>query len=90
MALGARALDIARLVMGRGIAPAMLGLALGVAVALALGRFVEPLLFQTSPRDLGVFLVVTATLLAFAVLASIVPTWRATRVDPLTALRVEG
>ncbi|MDQ3950278.1 MAG: ABC transporter permease, partial [Gemmatimonadota bacterium] len=90
VALGARAPDIARLVMGRGIAPAMVGLVLGVALALALGRFVEPLLFQTSPRDLGVFVVVTATLLAFAVLASLVPTWRATRVDPLTALRVEA
>jgi predicted permease len=90
VALGARAPDIARLVMARAIAPATLGLVLGVALALALGRFVEPLLFQTSPRDLGVFLVVTATLLAFAVLASVVPTWRATRVDPLTALRVEA
>jgi predicted permease len=90
IALGARAPDIARLVMSRGIAPAMAGLVLGVALALALGRFVEPLLFQTSPRDLGVFVVVTATLLAFAVLASLIPTWRATRVDPLTALRVEA
>ena len=90
MALGARASDIVRLVMGRGIGAATVGLALGVVLALALGRFVEPLLFQTSPRDPGVFVVVTATLLAFAVLASLVPTWRATRVDPLTALRVEA
>jgi predicted permease len=90
MALGARAPDIVRLIMSRGIAPAMFGLALGVALALTLGRFVEPLLFQTSPRDLGVFVIVTATLLAFAVLASLVPTWRATRVDPLVALRTEG
>jgi predicted permease len=90
MALGARASDIVRLVMGRGIGAAAIGVAAGVALALTLGRFVEPLLFQTSPRDLGVFLVVTATLLAFAVLASVVPTWRATRVDPMVALRVEG
>jgi predicted permease len=90
MALGARAPDIVRLVMGRGIGAAAVGLAVGVALALALGRFVEPLLFETSPRDLGVFVVVTATLLVFAVLASVIPTWRATRVDPLTALRMEG
>jgi len=76
--------------MSSGIAPAIVGLLLGVALALALGRFVEPLLFQTSPRDLGVFVVVTATLLTFAVLASLVPTWRATRVDPLVALRAEA
>jgi ABC-type antimicrobial peptide transport system permease subunit len=89
VALGARAADIARLVMGRGVGAAAAGVALGVVLALALGRLVEPLLFETSPYDAGVLFVVTATLLAFAVLASLVPTWRATRVDPVTALRSE-
>jgi ABC-type antimicrobial peptide transport system permease subunit len=90
MALGARAADIARLVMGRGVGATALGVAIGVALALALGRLVEPLLFETSPRDAGVFLAVSVTLLGCAVLASLVPTWRATRVDPSTALRTEG
>jgi predicted permease len=89
VALGARAADIARLVMGRGVGAAAAGVVIGVALALALGRLVEPLLFETAPYDAGVFFVVTATLLAFAVLASLVPTWRATRVDPVTALRSE-
>jgi ABC-type antimicrobial peptide transport system permease subunit len=89
VALGARAVDIARLVMGRGVGAAAAGLAIGIALALALGRLVEPLLFETSPRDVGVFVTVTLTLLTFAVLASLVPTWRATRVDPVTALRAE-
>jgi predicted permease len=89
MALGARAADIARLVMGRGVGAAAAGVAIGVALALALGRLVEPLLFETSPRDPGVFLTVAVTLLTFAVLASLAPTWRAAQVDPVTALRSE-
>jgi predicted permease len=89
MALGARAADIARLVMGRGVGLAAAGVAIGVLLALVLGRFIEPLLFETSPRDAGVFAVVTATLLIFAAVASLVPTRRATRVDPVTALRAE-
>jgi predicted permease len=89
IALGARSADIAWLVMGRGVGATAAGVAIGVALALALGRIVEPLLFDTSPHDPGVFLVVSATLLAFAVLASLVPTWRAARVDPVTALRSE-
>jgi predicted permease len=89
IALGARAADIARLVVGRGVGAAAVGIAIGVGVALALGRLVEPLLFETSPRDAVVFLAVTATLLTFALLASLVPARRALRVDPVTALRAE-
>jgi predicted permease len=89
IALGARSADIARLVMGRGVGATAAGVAIGVALAVALGRLIQPLLFQTSPRDSGVFLAVAGTLLASAVLASLVPTWRATRVDPVTALRTE-
>jgi ABC-type antimicrobial peptide transport system permease subunit len=89
MALGARAADIARMVMGRGVGAAATGVAIGVALAVALGRLVQPLLFRISPRDPAVLFVVAATLLACAVLASLVPTWRATRVDPVTALRAE-
>ena len=89
MALGARTADIARLVMGRGVGPALVGVAIGCGIALALGRFVEPLLYETSSHDAGVFLGVAATLLTFAVLASVIPTWRATHVDPAIALRTE-
>ena len=89
MALGARAADIARMVMGRGVGAAATGVAIGVVLAVALGRLVQPLLFRISPRDPAVLFVVAATLLACAVLASLVPTWRAMRVDPVTALRAE-
>jgi predicted permease len=89
VALGARTVDIARLVMGRSVGAAAAGVAIGVALALVLGRLVEPLLFETSPHDPSVFLAVTATLLTFAVLASVAPTRRAVRVDPVTALRSE-
>jgi putative ABC transport system permease protein len=67
----------------------MLRTTIGVALALVLGRLVEPLLFETSPRDPSMFLAVAATLLTFAVLASVAPTRRAVRVDPVTALRSE-
>jgi putative ABC transport system permease protein len=68
---------------------AVVGIAIGAGVALLGGRFIAPLLFHISPKDPSVFAVVTLTLLGTAVLASVVPAWRATRVDPNVALRTE-
>jgi predicted permease len=89
VALGARANDIRGLVLRQGLRVAALGLAGGVVLALGAGRFVEPLLFQTSTRDPLVYGAVLVVLLAVATVASLVPARRATRADPLTALRAE-
>ncbi|HET7563518.1 MAG TPA: ABC transporter permease, partial [Gemmatimonadaceae bacterium] len=66
-----------------------IGIALGALVAFALSRFVAPLLFETSPRDPIVFGTVVLVLLTVAVIASVLPGRRATRVDPAEALRTE-
>ncbi len=89
IALGARTADVVRLVVAGGLRVALVGVAIGALVALIAGRFIAPLLFEISPKDPSVFAVVAVTLVATAVLASLVPAWRATRVDPNVALRTE-
>jgi predicted permease len=89
IALGARPRDILRLVVGEGVRVAAVGIALGGVVALAAGRWVGALLFDTSADDPMVIGGVAATLLAVAAAACLVPAWRATRVPPGSALRVE-
>jgi hypothetical protein len=89
IALGARAANILALVLHSGVTMAVAGIVIGTAVALLAGRFIAPLLFETSPRDPLVLGGVGAVLLAVAVLASVVPALRATRVDPMEALRTD-
>jgi putative ABC transport system permease protein len=89
MALGAQSGDVVRLVVAGGLRVAVVGVAIGTVVALVAGRFVGPLLFNISPKDPSVLAVVAVTLLATAAAASLVPAWRATRVDPNVALRTE-
>lgn len=89
VALGAQSADIARLVVSQGLRVTVAGLALGAAVALWAGKFVQPLLFEQSPRDPLVFASVTSALLATAVAACLVPALRATKVDPVSALRAD-
>jgi putative ABC transport system permease protein len=89
VALGAQLGDVARLVLTDGLRLAAIGVALGGAIALVVGRWVRPLLFQESPRDPAVFAAVAAVLLIVAALASFVPARRAGRVDPMLALRAE-
>ena len=89
MALGAQIDDVVRLVMGQGVRAAVGGVVIGLVVALLAGRFVADLLFRTSPRNPVVFGVVAAAILVVAVLATFVPAWRASRVDPATALRFD-
>ena len=89
VALGAGASDIRALVLRQGLRVAALGLAGGVILALFAGRLVEPLLYRTSARDPLVYGVVLLLLLAVATVASLVPARRATRADPLVALRAE-
>jgi predicted permease len=89
VALGARDRDIGALVLAQGLRVAAVGVAVGTTVALLTGKLVAPMLYRTSPRDPTVFIVVIALLLAVATLASLVPARRATRADPLVALKAE-
>jgi hypothetical protein len=90
MALGARERDVVRLVVGRGVALASAGIAIGVCAALAAARWVQPLLFEQPARDPLTYGVVAAILLAVACLASATPARRAARTEPSEALRAEG
>jgi putative ABC transport system permease protein len=89
MALGAQRSTVAGAVIRQGIALALAGIALGVPAALGLSRFLESLVFGITTRDTVTFVAVPLLLLFVAGLAAYVPARRATRVDPLQALRTE-
>ena len=89
LALGATGARVVRDVVGRGVATAALGVFLGVIVAIGLGRFIQPLLFDISAHDPTVFATVAIMVLAIAVFASWGPARRAGRVDPVIALRAD-
>jgi putative ABC transport system permease protein len=89
MALGARRSDLLKLVLWQGLRLASLGVASGLAVALALTRLMRGLLFGVSATDPLIFGLATGLLLAVALLACYLPARRATRLDPLAALRCE-
>ena len=89
MAIGARPSEVLRLVLGRGFALALAGVAVGLAVALAASRVMASLLYQVQPRDPATFIGVPVVLVIVALIASLVPALRATRVDPIVALRTE-
>lgn len=89
LALGARRADILRWVTLRGLTPVVVGLALGVAVALALGEVVSSRIYEVSPADPLTFGAIALILLVVAVVAILVPARRATRVDPAISLRGE-
>ena len=89
MTVGAQASDITRLVLAEACGLALIGVTLGIGAALAVTRQLQAILFETSPLDPAVFVGVSVLLIAVCLLASWVPTRRATRVDPMAALRVE-
>jgi ABC-type antimicrobial peptide transport system permease subunit len=89
IALGARPGSVLRLVVGQSLRVAALGITIGVAAALLLAPQIESQLFGVKPRDPLTLGAVAAVLLWVALLASYLPARRATRVDPLTALRTE-
>jgi ABC-type antimicrobial peptide transport system permease subunit len=89
MALGARAPDVLKLVVTDGMRLAIVGLALGLAASWGLTRFISALLFGVRPTDPLTFSLVSLALLLAAFLACYVPARRATKVDPLNALRYE-
>jgi putative ABC transport system permease protein len=77
------------LVLRSGVVLAAIGIAIGVALALFGGRWLEPHLFETSARDAGVLVTVGSTMLVTAVVAGSIPALRATRISPTEALRAD-
>jgi putative ABC transport system permease protein len=86
-ALGARPLDVARLVVSQGLVITIAGLVAGVWASMALTRAMSSLLFGVTPRDPATFVAVPAALLVVSAIACFVPARRAARVDPLQVLR---
>jgi putative ABC transport system permease protein len=89
IALGAQLGDVLRMVVAEGMRPALIGVALGLAGALALSRVISSLIFGVSKSDPLTFMSVSALLATVALVASLLPAYRATRVDPIRALREE-
>jgi len=89
MALGAQGGDVLRLVLKQGLALALAGEAIGLIGAFVATRFIQGLLFGVAPTDMTVFFAVVGVLTAIALLACYIPARRATKVDPLVALRCE-
>jgi predicted permease len=88
-ALGARTSDVLRLVIAEGLPPALVGVAAGTIAALALARVMRTLVFGVSASDPLTLAAVAATLVVIALIASLVPAYRALRLDPMKVLRAE-
>ena len=89
IALGARTVSVLRLILGQGLALTGTGLALGLAAAVAGTRLLTNMLFQVKPNDPWVYLAVAVLLGVVTLFASYVPARRASKIDPLTAIRQE-
>jgi predicted permease len=89
LALGSSRGEVLKLMLKDGLRPAIIGLALGLISSVGITHFIRSLLFTATALDGSVFLVVSMTLLLAAVIACLVPAWRASRLDPILALRME-
>jgi putative ABC transport system permease protein len=89
MALGARGVDVLKLIIRNGLTLTVLGVVIGIGGAVALTRLLRTLLFGVTPTDSLTFITVSAVLILVAMLACYLPARRATKVDPLVALRYE-
>ena len=88
-ALGAKPLDVMRLVLAQGMVPVAVGTGVGLLAAFGLTRLLTSLLFGVSTTDVWVFASIPGLIIAIALVACALPAWRATRVDPVEALRYE-
>ncbi|MBV8437826.1 MAG: ABC transporter permease [Silvibacterium sp.] len=89
IALGARREQVTRLMLGDGLRPALYGLALGLGASALVTRLIESMLYQTRALDPAVLGAVSLILLVVAAAACLLPAWRASRLDPMEALRAE-
>jgi len=89
MALGARRRDVVKSVVGQGMLLAVIGVGIGLLAAYLATRLMETLLFGVTPTDAATFGSIALLLLGVAFLACCIPAWRATKVDPMIALRIE-
>jgi ABC-type antimicrobial peptide transport system permease subunit len=89
IAMGARAGSIVALILKSGVGMVAVGVVIGLTASLWAGRFLAPLLFDTSPRDPAVLGAVAAMLVVVAIMASVIPAARAASVNPAEALRAE-
>jgi ABC-type antimicrobial peptide transport system permease subunit len=89
LALGASPAAVLRMVLGQGRSLTLVGIAFGIAGALVVSRLMQQTLVDVDPADPLVYVALSAMLLLVAECASFFPAWRATRIDPVTALRAE-
>ena len=89
MALGAKPIQVLGMVLRQGLVPVVIGLGLGIVGALSLTHLVGSFLFNVEPTDPTTFVLVSFVLLGASVAASLIPARRATKVDPMVALRYE-
>jgi len=89
MALGAKPLNVTRMILGRGVALSVVGLLAGGVLAAGLGRLLGTLLFGVTPLAPGIYAGTAAALVLVAVTACVIPAQRASHVDPVVALRNE-
>jgi ABC-type antimicrobial peptide transport system permease subunit len=89
MALGADGVAITKLVLCQGVKPAAAGIVVGVLAGLAATSLLRSVLFEVSPNDPAVMVAAAALVGVIAIAASLIPAWRATRIDPVISLRVD-
>ena len=89
MALGADSADVLRRVVLDGLRPTLLGIAIGIAAAISMSRVLSSAIYGVKATDVSTYATVATLLASVGVLASIIPAYRATRIDPLRTLRDE-